>query len=209
MRIGIDFDNTIICYDRIFHAAAVARELIPEDTGHDKTAVRDYLRAAGNEDAWTELQGIVYGKDIDRAKPYPDVKRFILDRIAHGDDVFIVSHKTKFPYIGEPHNLHDAARNWLFNNNILVSTGDGLLETSAFFELTKEDKLARIAALSCDVFIDDLPEFLREPGFPKPTHRVLFDPEQRHEADDTLEIIHSWKDAISRAKTAWPHNAGS
>ena len=34
-----------------------------------------------------------------------------------------------------------------------------------FFELTKEAKVARIGGLGCTHFIDDLPEFLREPGW--------------------------------------------
>jgi hypothetical protein len=29
MRIGLDFDNTIICYDAVFASAAVERGLLP------------------------------------------------------------------------------------------------------------------------------------------------------------------------------------
>ena len=36
-----------------------------------------------------------------------------------------------------------------------------------FFELTKEEKIARVANIGCDYFIDDLPEILLMPGFPK------------------------------------------
>ena len=61
MRIGIDFDNTIACYDGVFHAAAVARGLIPAEIPTDKTSVRNHLRAIGREPDWTELQGYVYG----------------------------------------------------------------------------------------------------------------------------------------------------
>jgi hypothetical protein len=45
-----------------------------------------------------------------------------------------------------------------------------------FFELTKEQKVARAAAIRCDVFIDDLPEILKLPGFPDRMRRTLFDP---------------------------------
>lgn len=203
MRIGIDFDNTIICYDGIFHAAAVARDLIPAETGHDKTAVRDYLRRADQEDLWTELQGIVYGKDISRARPYPGVREFITQRLGAGDAVFIVSHKTRYPYIGERHDLHAAARGWLVENGILGDADDQLDETSAFFELTKEDKLARIGALDCDLFIDDLPEFLGEAAFPAGTRRILFDPVRQYGAANGLEPVHSWHDALKRMDDAW------
>ena len=56
MRIGVDFDNTIACYDGVFHAAALERGLIPASVATDKTSVRDYLRALGRDAAFTELQ---------------------------------------------------------------------------------------------------------------------------------------------------------
>ena len=31
MRIGVDFDNTLVCYDGVFHRAALERGLIPSD----------------------------------------------------------------------------------------------------------------------------------------------------------------------------------
>ena len=31
MRIGVDFDNTIVCYDTLFHRLAVEEGLIPPD----------------------------------------------------------------------------------------------------------------------------------------------------------------------------------
>jgi hypothetical protein len=48
-----------------------------------------------------------------------------------------------------------------------------------FFELTQQDKVARVAALGCEAFIDDLPEILAMPGFPDGMCRILFDPENR------------------------------
>ena len=65
MRIGIDFDNTIACYDGVFHAAALERGLIPADLGRDKNSVRDHLNGAGRKDDFTELQGYVYGARMD------------------------------------------------------------------------------------------------------------------------------------------------
>ena len=55
MRIGIDFDNTIACYDGVFHAAALERGLIPSELGRDKNSVRDHLNGAGRNDDFTEL----------------------------------------------------------------------------------------------------------------------------------------------------------
>ena len=57
MLIGLDFDNTIVCYDRLFHRLAVERELIPPALTLSKQAVRDFLDRVGGT-VWTELQGI-------------------------------------------------------------------------------------------------------------------------------------------------------
>ena len=67
MHIGIDFDNTIVGYDSLFHRAALERGLIPPDLPATKSRVRDHLRRAGREDAWIELQGCVYGARLRRS----------------------------------------------------------------------------------------------------------------------------------------------
>ena len=79
VRIGIDFDNTIICYDKVFAAAARQRGLVPEGWTGLKTDVREYLRTQpGGELAWQGLQGWVYGKGIGGAEIYPGVRDFFV-----------------------------------------------------------------------------------------------------------------------------------
>jgi hypothetical protein len=46
---GIDFDNTIICYDRLFHQIALEGGLIPRDLPAEKNAGHDYLREQGRK----------------------------------------------------------------------------------------------------------------------------------------------------------------
>ena len=77
MIIGVDFDNTIVCYDGIFHRLALERKLIPLELQQSKLAVRDFLRRAGREEEWTELQGQVYGVGMPQAIPYPNALPFI------------------------------------------------------------------------------------------------------------------------------------
>jgi hypothetical protein len=168
MRIGIDFDNTIACYDGVFHAAAVERGLIPREVPSDKTSVRNHLRAIGQEDDWTELQGYVYGARMDLVSPYPGVAEFIDAARAAGHEVCIVSHKTRTPFRGPAYDLHEAARGFLAARGF---------DVPAHFELTLAEKIGRIAALGCDAFIDDLPELLAEPSFPQSTRKILFDPD--------------------------------
>lgn len=179
MRIGIDFDNTIACYDGVFHAAALERGLIPADLDRGKNSVRDFLNGSGRKDAFTELQGHVYGARMDLAALYPGVAEFVAMARAAGHDLSIVSHKTRHPLLGPRHDLHAAARAFLLARGLV---GEGALQipsAQVFFEETKEAKVARAAARGCDAFIDDLPEILSMQGFPVGMQRILFDPDDR------------------------------
>ena len=69
MRLGLDFDNTLITYDEIFYKVAYERNLIPKNFIHQKKAIRDYLRKNNIENQFTLLQAEVYGKRIIEAKP--------------------------------------------------------------------------------------------------------------------------------------------
>jgi 5'(3')-deoxyribonucleotidase len=45
------------------------------------------------------------------------------------------------------------------------------------------------------VFIDDLPEFLGEPAFPKNVERILFDPSAVHSIDECpFQLARSWRE---------------
>ena len=41
MRIGLDFDNTIVTYDSLFHKVATEQGLVPASLPVSKLAVRD------------------------------------------------------------------------------------------------------------------------------------------------------------------------
>jgi hypothetical protein len=192
MRIGIDFDNTIVSYDALFYKVAVEQALVPVDLPKSKLAVRDYLRKIGNEPAWTELQGYVYGTKMGNASAYPLFFEFVKFACYRGISIAIVSHKTKHPFTGPKYDLHGAAMGWI--TNTLIDGGTNLVEPdNVFFELTKEEKIARISDIGCDYFIDDLPEILRMPGFPKNLKRILFDPEDIHNTDKLYTKLGSWQ----------------
>jgi len=183
MHLGIDFDNTIARYDELFHTLAVEHSLIDAAMTADKTTIRDHLRATGREDDWTQLQGLAYGPQITRAQPFPGVLDFFRRAAAAGIDTQIVSHKTKTPYQGKPHDLHAAARSFLALHHI---------DVPAHLEVTKDAKLARIAALNRSHFIDDLPELLTQDDFPSGVKRLLFDPNDIHPDDKRYQRFTSW-----------------
>ena len=75
--IGVDFDNTIVCYDKIFYEVAVNRKIVDSNFSFEsKEQVRNHLREQGKETDWTILQGYVYGKCMPKVFPFPDVIDF-------------------------------------------------------------------------------------------------------------------------------------
>jgi hypothetical protein len=189
-HIGIDFDNTIVSYDALFHRLALEQSLIPADLRVSKTAVRDYLRAVDREDRWTALQGIGYGEKMSGAAPFPGVFDFMRAVLRDGARLSIISHRTKHPIVGDPVDLHDAARFWLEQHGVLDLIG----AREIHFELTRTDKVARVRVAGCNYFIDDLPEFLGDRDFPAHVERILFDPVEAHAPDDRWRKISSWQD---------------
>jgi hypothetical protein len=192
--LGIDFDNTLVSYDGVFHHVARDQGLITSEIGHGKDDVRKYLRSVGREDDWTALQGEVYGARMDLAFLYDGAIDAIRKLKEAGIVIRIISHKTKFPFKGPRYDLHDAARGFLAMKGLAGSEAALLAPNDVFFELTIEEKLRRIASENCSVFIDDLPEILTHPGFPADVRPVLFDPQNAHAAHGSLDRLRSWRD---------------
>jgi len=194
MRIGVDFDNTIVCYDDLFHRVALEQGLIPAAIPVTKSSVRDYLRQIDREDDWTQLQGYVYGSRMAEAPAFPGVFDFFSRCRQTNIDVVIISHKTRQPFQGPVYDLHEVAYRWLEQNGLFDAHGNGRKSSVVYFELTKQEKLQRIESCRCDHFIDDLPEFLAEPGFPRGVDRILFDPGKLYTAEHKFRRAESWDD---------------
>jgi hypothetical protein len=208
MIIGVDFDNTIICYDYIFENIIRERGLMPGDISLGKNQVRDHLRSAGKEDYWTELQGYVYGERIMEAVPYSGVKEFFQFCRQQNLTIYIISHRTRYPYLGKKNDLHKAAYNWLYQQGFFDPDQVGFSSESVFFELSKEEKFQRINRLNCTHFIDDLPEFLSDVSFPSQVQCLLFDPNSVHFSGYPFPRMSSWQEVIEIFKS-YLEGAGS
>ena len=192
MKIGIDFDNTIVSYDKVFHKVALERSLIKSNLPISKISVRDYLRDMGENEIWTELQGYVYGKRMLDADVYSGFINFLHFAIKNNIEVSIISHKTVYPYLGDKYNLHDSAREFIAK--FLTSKNKNLVsKKNIFFELTQEKKAERVREESCDFFIDDLPEIFLLKNFPAETNKILFDPDLNHRNFNGGANCLSWK----------------
>ncbi|TAK78053.1 MAG: hypothetical protein EPO11_01765 [Gammaproteobacteria bacterium] len=202
MRIGIDFDNTIVCYDEVFCDVAKRWKLVDQNYQGNKHQLRDAIWASSEGDlAWQRLQGKVYGEFMPNAKLFTGCKDFLIFCHAHPEiQVYIVSHKSEYGHYDEKRiNLRDAARQWLSDNGLLKL----IPAENIFFETTREEKIARIHALHCTHFIDDLIEVLGSPLFPPTVQRFLFQPQVSNERYDGIKQYSNW---IEIKNEFFPHH---
>ena len=198
--IGLDFDNTIVCYDQIFHKAAVERNLIPKDISPFKESIRDYLRSIDREKEWTLLQGYVYGARMEEALPFPGLLDFLQTVKQLGFKITIISHKTKTPYLGPAYDLHQAAQDWMTRQRFFDSSSADIKLEDVSFEVSKEKKLQRIAATGCHLFIDDLPELLADSDFPNQVQRVLFSSNNINPIQGDCLTAKTWEELLILVK---------
>ena len=203
--IGLDFDNTIVCYDHVFHKVALEQQLIPKELPASKEIIRDYLRKANAEHEWTLLQGTVYGTRMKEATPFPGLFDFLKTAKDAGFKICIISHKTKTPYLGPPHDLHEAALNWMKSQLFFEARGAGIARGNVFLETSKEKKLARIKTAGCHLFIDDLPEILNDPHFPQDVQRLLFSSNIPEATSSDWLVAADWKRISALVTNYFPH----
>ena len=175
MKIGFDFDNTIVCYDQAIEILSAALKL-PDDLNRNKLSIRDYLRSQNREHEWTEFQGTLYGPGMKHAKPYEFFIEItnLLKNQKH--ELFIISHRSKYPYAGEKHDLHQFAKIWLKDK---INTSQLIFDKNIYFLETLENKIKKINELRIDLFIDDLLEVIDHKIFPTETRAILFDPDNK------------------------------
>lgn len=193
MRIGIDFDNTIANYDRVFPIAAAEMGLLSGSAADSKNTVRAILRNRdGGERDWQRLQGQVYGQHMLKAEMFEGVDDFLFAAKASSSNVQIVSHKTKYGHFDAAEiDLHKAARTWMEAHGFFEANLFALSPDAISFLPTRAEKVERLAQLELDVFIDDLPEVFLEPGFPSTTQRMVFT-NGKSTQEGPFEQFHDW-----------------
>jgi hypothetical protein len=196
MRLGIDLDNTLVTYDEVFCATAASWGKIGAGMGASrKQAIRDHLRQLPDgELTWQRLQGHVYGKGIAEAKMFAGVDSFLRRCREQECPVLIVSHKTEFGHHDPDRvNLRQAALDWMRGQGFFRDSGYGIPVENVYFEATRAEKLARIGALGCTHFIDDLEEVLTDPQFPPAVTRILFSDGRDDPVGAPYVVCPSWR----------------
>lgn len=189
--IALDLDNTIICYDAAFQAAAAEAGCpLPAAVPPSKAAVKAAALAAGGNALWTRIQGIAYGEGMAHATLFPGCRAFIAHALAQDEKLAVVSHKSEFPASGLRVNMRTAADEWLARNRL----GFGGRLPVHYCD-SRAEKVSRVAGLACRALVDDLPEVYQTPGFPPQTAFVLFDPAGKHSGWTASPRVASWSGA--------------
>ena len=192
IKLGIDFDNTIISYEDIFYKLAFEKNLIKESFPKKKFLIRDFLINKNLEDEFTIMQSEVYGKRILEARPTFGLIEYLKKLSKKNIELFIVSHKTKYPYKGPKYNLHEAANKWLLKHGFFNKDYLGFSINKIFFEESKENKVKKIKELNCTHYVDDLPEILNLIDYE--CIKILYDPYENHKNDNNFHKIEKWSD---------------
>lgn len=196
MHIGLDLDNTIVIYDSVFLKTAKQTGLLAETFDGSKKDLRDAIRRLEDgETEWQRLQGQVYGAHMKEAEIADGVGEFLKASRAGGHSVSIISHKTVHGHFDpQKINLRDAALDWLQAQSFFDPQGFGLDPGDVTFEDTRADKIRRIAASGCTLFIDDLTEVLEDAAFPAGVERLLYAPGGEVPTRDGIRAFRSWRD---------------
>ena len=146
MHLGVDLDNTVICYDEVFLLGALELKLIPIGWEGNRIQVRNYIRQQKDGDiAWQRLQGKVYGKWLNRAKLFPGIYRFLWRCKYRNIVVDIVSHKTEYGHLDdEKISLRKAALHFLIQHGVFSINGESLVNEIEFFS-RKDKKLEHVS----------------------------------------------------------------
>lgn len=186
--IGIDFDNTLVCYNKSIFTLA-KKFFAVSDELNTKSKIKEYITDSYGNLAWTKFQGELYGPGMQFAEPYENAVKTLSDLSSSGIKLLILSHRTKYPYAGQKYNLHEFAKNWIAEN--LKFNGKNILEDSSiFFFEEKKEKIKAIKDNACDFFLDDLTEIIRDSDFPERTEGILFDP---YKKNTWFPSINNWE----------------
>ena len=153
--IAVDLDNTIAIYDSAILAVCDQLKLNIPPIYMTKPTISAYLKSNGNNDIWTDIQGLIYGPYMKKAVISKGFERFAAFASKMGYKLIIVSHKTKLPASGAEYNLRKSAKEWLDTNlpNVFAQI---------YFEDSIESKVARVRSINPVLFIDDLKDILQK-----------------------------------------------
>ena len=193
MIIGLDFDNTLACYNDIFSSEAKLKGLVGEKWKGSKYDLKQIINCQqGGETVWQKLQGQVYGPSMKYATLYHGVARFLLRCKLEGHKIFIVSHKTKYGHFDKTKTLlRNESLKWMESQGFFKNNIYGINKKNIFFANTQSEKVLKIKSLNLDVFVDDLEEIFLHHDFPE-IQQILFSSSSSSQSN--AQLFNNWAD---------------
>ena len=170
-RIGLDLDNTAIDYTPAYRVIAEKIGL-PEGL-FDRESIRPLLRRSGDDDMeWQRFQSLLYTDGLAFAQPAEGLLDFLNMCSTMNIRVFIVSHKTsQTPMEFGAMDLRAPALEWLLEHGVAPGF---VRDEDVYFCRTRDEKVQTIAAIGCQIFVDDLIEVLDHPDLSADISRFLY-----------------------------------
>jgi len=176
IHIGIDLDHTIVDYHSIFSEKACVLGFINSKYKMTKNEVKKIvMESEDGERKWGILQSEVYSESIREAVMMEGFSDFVNACQDRQISLSVISHKSR-SNIHDPLNrdLQEPALDWMKSHHFFDESGFGFSLQQVFFAETIEDKVARIKALNCSHYVDDLLKVLSHPHFPESTRKILY-----------------------------------
>lgn len=202
MIIGIDFDNTIACYEHLIGQVAVELGFIKEAEACSKTAVRDMIRKLPDGDLkWQMVQAEVYGVRIQEAILNPGFKDFVGCARKANVALKIISHKTQYsPFAEKRIDLRKAAISWMTTHKFFDEDQMQFSHGDIFFAPSRAEKISVILEQQCTHFIDDLVEVFQEEDFPGSVEKILYNSKKINLKDTEIHSCADWAEVIKYFK---------
>ena len=193
MLIGLDFDNTLACYNDVFSSEAKIQGLVNNEWEGSKQDLKLLLETLEDGQAlWQKMQGQVYGPSMQKATLFPGVARFLLRCKLEGHLVYIISHKTKYGHFDKTKTLlREASLKWMDSQGFFKETLYGISKKNIFFANTQSEKVLKIKSLNLDIFVDDLEEIFLHHDFPE-IKKILFSKFPLNQSN--AERFNNWSD---------------
>ncbi len=198
LKIGVDFDNTIVKYDELIYDIAIRKGFIDSGQEKNKKLIRDAVRKTQDgELKWMAVQAEAYGPGISSARPFNGVEEFFRLCAEKRYRTYIVSHKTEYA-ASEPGgiNLREAAMSWMQERGFYGDEDIGVDKERVHFESSRLEKISRIKSLGLTHFIDDLEETFLEATFPGDVQKILFCPSAPDSIPEGSLVFRSWDEII-------------